>query len=203
MTFPNPLTGFSGFPRAPAQEDLQTRRAIQRLAATVGVSAFKSYVNVTVPGGNTITNTVTETAFASSYTFPANTASQGNVVQVSARGLYSEVGPPTLRLKVKLGSVTLMDTGVVTLAAVATAALWTLDATLVFALVGASGTVEAQGLASVFPGATVRQDLPMTNAAVISLDTTPALALTVTAKWGTASASNTITLRQLLISTLP
>lgn len=161
-----------------------------------GGGSSLSYVNTTIPTGNTIASTAAETAFDSSYDIPANTLIVGTLVRVRAMGTFSTTGTPTLQLRIKLDSTTYIDTMPVTTPSGASDEGWVIDGTFVVHTTGATGTVEAQGVAQ-FADAVV--DAPRT--AAVTTDTTQALTVTVTAQWGTSSASNTITLRELAIWT--
>lgn len=162
------------------------------------------YEDGTVPGGNTVASTAAETAFTSSYTVGANTLSVGSVIRIKLFGVYSTaLVAPTLAIKVKVGGTLVLTTGTIsTLVGSDTNVGWTLEGALVVTAIGASGTLECQGLAELDTAATTGLLVNMTNtAAVGSIDTTVGEAITVTATWGTSSASNTITLRQMLVNT--
>lgn len=158
-----------------------------------------AYVNVSVPGGNTVANTVTETAFASTYTIPANALQQASVINVKAAGVYStDATPPTVRIRVKLGSTTILDSGVVTLLAVTDSGWW-LDGQAAIFAAGGSGSLDAQGLFVLNTGSGTSLAINLENTAAISIDTTANQAVTITVEWGTADADNTITMRQMAI----
>lgn len=158
-----------------------------------------AYVNVSVPAGNTVANTGTETAFASTYTIPANALQQGSVINIKAAGIYStDAVPPTLRVRVKLGSTTILDSGAMTLSAVADAGWW-IDGQAAIFTGGAAGDLDAQGLIVLNTGAGTSLAVNLENTAPISIDTTANQAVTISVEWGTADADNTITMRQMAI----
>lgn len=162
------------------------------------------YEDATVPGGNTIANTTTPAAFTSSYTIPANSLAVGSVIRVKLYGIYSTaIAPPTLSLTLALGGTTILASGAVTMVGSLTNNGWWADALLTVTAIGASGTVEAQGYAEFSTAATTGLSLDLTNTAAIgSVDTTGTLALTVTAQWSAASASNSIQLREMIVEVM-
>ena len=169
-----------------------------RAVEVVGAVA-RLYANVLVPAGNTVANTITATAFASSPVITANRLAVGDVVVLDVAGVYSTgaVGP-TLRLRLKVGATVVADTTAVTCPALMADAGWTMRVLLVVRAVGASGSLECQGFASLATAATAALSVHVPNAAPITIDTTAAQEVTVTAQWGTAAAANTITLRQVV-----
>lgn len=159
-----------------------------------------AYVNTSVPAGNTVANTVTETAFTSSYTISANQLQDGSVVRLKLFGVFgTDAVAPTLRVRVKLGATTVLDTSATTLTAALTNQGWMLEGSLVCFTDGATGTLDAQGIAEFATGAASGQLVNMENTSTSSVDTTSALALTVTVEWGAADADNTITLREMVV----
>lgn len=156
------------------------------------------YVNTTIPAGNTVANTTTETAFASTFDIPANSLAVGSVIRIKLLGRFSTTGTPTLRLRIKLDATTYIDTTAVT-TVTATNFGFVTDAQLVVTAIGASGTIDAQALTELGTAATTGQVVNSVNTAGITTDTTQALSVTVTAQWSAASASNTVTLHQMAI----
>lgn len=172
-------------------------------AASNGSAARAAYKDGSVPGGNTVANTVTETAFASTTTFAANTLAVGSVIRLSLTGVFSStLLSPTLTGKVKLGGATVLNTGALTIAVGAANNGWTATGLFIVTAIGATGSVEIQGYAEFATAATTSLSVNVANTAPFTIDTTASLALTVTVQWGTASASNTITLRQMLVELL-
>lgn len=162
------------------------------------------YQDGTVPGGNTIANTTADTAFASSYTIPANSLAVGNVIKVKLFGVYSTaLVAPTLTLKFKVGATTVLASSAInTLVGSSTNLGWTAEATFIVTALGASGTFECQGLSEFSTNSIAAAGLleNLTNTAVIgSIATTGMLTVAASGTWGTASASNSITLRQMVV----
>jgi len=168
-----------------------------------GSPASLVYQDGSVPGGNTVASTAAETAFASSYTIPANTLVVGSVITIKLYGVYSTaLVAGTIVAKLKIGSTVLLTTGTISALVGSTTNFgWTAEATLIVTGIGASGTIEAQGLAEFDTTATAGLLVNLTNTAAIgSIDTTVGKTLTVTVTWGTSSASNSITLREMVVN---
>lgn len=159
------------------------------------------YVNTTIPAGNTVANTTTETAFTSTYDIPTNTLAVGSVIRIKLWGTYSTdaVLAPTIRGRLKLDATTVIDTGTITAIIGATNRGWSGEAQLVVTATGGSGSVDSQGLVEFSTAATAALLVNAPNTAGIAVDTTQALTASVTVQWGTADADNTITLRQMAI----
>lgn len=161
-----------------------------------------AYVNTSIPAGNTVANDATETAFESEYTLIAGQLQAGSVVRVKLFGTFgTDAVAPTLRLRVNLGASTVLDTGDVTLTPGLSDAGWTLSGLLVCFDAGASGEIEAQGLAEFATGPD-GQLVNLANASTFTIDTTDALTLSATVEWGAADADNTITLREFAVELL-
>lgn len=168
-----------------------------------GGSGGLVYVNTSVPAGNTVANTVTETTFTSQYEIPASQLQPGSVVRIRAAGVFgTDAVAPTVRLRVKLDATTVLDSGAVTLTGGLTAQGWFLRGDMVCFTDGATGTVDAQGLAEFATGATGGQFVNMENGSTATIDTTTPQTITVTVEWGAADADNTITLRELQVDLL-
>lgn len=160
-----------------------------------------AYADGSVPAGNTIANTAAQTAFASSYTLPANSLSVGSTIKLKLYGVYSTaLAAPTITVVLKIGTVTVLTTGVISALVPATSSLgWLAEATLIVTAIGASGTIECQGFGEFDTSVTAGLMINLTNTAAQAIDTTAGKAITVAVTWGTASASNSITLRVMTV----
>lgn len=139
----------------------------------------------------TVANTVTETSLlTSTVTLPANFFTIGKQLNIKVRGFHSGVSTPTIRIRVKLGSTVILDTGVIN-SGNSTNAYFDIDGVICCRTVGATGTVMSQGYFTELGGGAGA--FGMTNTAAATIDTTASLVYDVTVEWGTASASNTIT----------
>lgn len=160
---------------------------------------------VQTASGN-INNSTTETTLVSTgngtATLEANFLNTGRKIRVKASGFYSNTGTPTLRLKVKFGSVVILDTTAFTTSSGAANNQWDLEGIITVRTSGATGTVIGQGTVSFNTSGTAAQIVQMVNTATIVVDTTVSTAVTVTAQWGTASSSNTITCTDLTLENM-
>ncbi|GEM_PF-2680334 len=169
------------------------------LNATGGGGGALVYVNTSIPAGNTVANTTDETAFHSSYTIPADTLKEGMIVRVRLFGTFSTTGTPTLRLRIKLGASTYIDTGAIMLPSSVTDMGFCIDAQLVVHSAGATGEIDAQGVAMLGLTTETAQAVTIPTTSTVTTDTTGSLALSATAEWGTADADNTVTLREMAV----
>jgi len=137
--------------------------------------------------------TLVDTGFGGNSTLPANFYAAYTVLRIRGRGYVSNTATPTLTLKVKHGSTVIASTGAITTASGLSNTGWSLEATIVCRSSGGSGTVMAQGEARI--NSTF---YPMVNTATVTIDTTATQTASITAQWGTNSASNTITCQELI-----
>lgn len=158
------------------------------------------YSDGSVPASNLVANTATETTFLSKKTLTPALMGAGVVIRFEATGVYSTNSvAPTLQLRAKLGSVTILDTTAFTCTASMTNRGWSLRGVAVVTTAGASGQVEAQGQGNLSTSATAAQTVFMPNTSKVSVDMSVNRDLSITAQWGTANANNSITMRQLLV----
>lgn len=172
---------------------------LSRFAFARTTAARLMYADGSVPGGNTVGNTTAETAFASSHTIPANRLAVGMAIRITLAGRYStDVIAPTIRIRVKIGGTTAADTGSVTATAALSNSGWQANFFGVITAIGVGGSIECFCPFTLATAATTVQQVENSQGS-ISIDTTGTLAITVTAQWGTAHASNTITLRTMAV----
>lgn len=162
------------------------------------VSERLLYATISMPSGNTVASTAAETTFETTYNIPANTLTGGSVLHLRLAGVYgTHSTAPTVRIRVKLGGTTLLDTAAYTTTLSMSNRGWGVEAAIHCHVAGASGVLEAQGVARFSTSAAAGVLLDMENTATSSVDTTTANALEVTVQWGTSNSANTITLRQM------
>lgn len=150
----------------------------------------------------TVANTLTETTIAT-MTIPAADAVVGAVYRIKAWGIASVTGTPTLTLRSRLGGVAGTALGSSTgrtASSGVTNRAWQVTADLTCLTTGAAGTwfasqvtIESITLAAGPPFVAPGMILDGTSA--VTVDTTVAQDFVITATWGTASASNTLTCR--------
>lgn len=159
--------------------------------------SFPLFIQTT---NKTVANTVTETSLidggVGSLTLPANFFNVGKTLKFELLGFHSAVTNPTIRMRVKIGSVVLCDTGAVN-SANSTNDLVQLNAIITGYTTGATGSVHGHGyyqeLGSGF------NNFQMVNTSPVTIDTTVSNTVDITVEWGTASASNTITSTNVII----
>lgn len=159
--------------------------------------SFPVFIQTT---NKTVANTVTETSLidggVGQLTIPANFFTVGKTLKFELLGFHSATSNPTLRVRVKIGSVTVCDSGAVSTAN-STNDLVQLNAMITCRTTGVSGEVHGHGywqeLGSGF------NNFQMVNTSPVVIDTTATNTFDITVEWGTASASNTITSTNVII----
>ena len=149
---------------------------------------------------NTISSTNTETNFNQNYSIPANDCQPGRVYRITAQGVYgTQSTPGNLTLRVKLGSTTIGATPTAAPTGSLTNQGWRVELQFTCVTAGASGTIESQGNAMLYSNTTTAQTRMISNTSTVTVDTTTAQTLQLSAQWATSSATNTITMRQLVV----
>jgi len=156
-------------------------------------SLFVQTNSVTV--GNTVSELTLLGTGQGSLTLGANFFRAGKSFRIWARGVISDTGTPTLRIRVKLGATTILDTTAVTLAGTLSNNEWEMNCLVTCRTVGVSGTVFAQGHFQEFPN----NRLGMPNTTTSTIDTTASQVINITALWGTADPANTMTCTNVMI----
>lgn len=160
-------------------------------------------VNTSIPGGNTITNTASETNFASNWSMPASYCVQGRTLRWTAQGTYSTTGTPNLTLRLKAGTTTLGASPAVTTGGGVTDREWRVEGqTICNDVPGATAATETQGISHIFTAATSSTTAEMANTSTTNLATNGALTMQISAEWGAADPANSITLRQFMIEAI-
>lgn len=175
-------------------------------------------VAVATASGVAVANSTAETILFPNVTIPANYMQDGRCLRLRVFGQYSNTGTPTMIFGVRWGGVAgtlLCKTAACTTPSGVTAATYDLDVLLQTRSNGATGTIMANGTARVFAAVagTVASATgeglvtPMTNGGVVTpatatVDLTNDTALSVTATWSAASASNTTTALNYVIESL-
>ena len=138
-------------------------------------------------------------------TLPPSFLQPGMQLRFRANGIFSTTGTPTLLLGLYYGGVAgtaLAATAATTTASGVANGVWILDATARVATTGTSGTVLTIGsVLGIGAAATTPTLMPATSGSggSATVNTSTANIVTVGAQWGTNSASNTITCKQLLV----
>lgn len=161
--------------------------------------------------GGAVANTVTETIIVPNVTIPGNYLQDGRTLRAKVFGKYSTTGTPTLTFKVRWGGTSgtvIATTAAITTPSSVTNALFDIELLITTRSNGSAGTVMANGEVTLHTGtAGSPTDAALTAGgqtapATVSLDLTADTAFTITATWGTASASNTLTSLNYVIESL-
>lgn len=149
----------------------------------------------------TVATSTTETVIAT-LAIPANDAVSGAVYRITAWGTAGVTATPTLTLRGKMGGVggTTFGTTAFVASSGVVGKVWKTELYFVILTTGGSGT--GFGNIHSFNGLTVAGGNPVTSpgnvmdgGSQITVDTTIARDLVLTAQWSASSASNTITCR--------
>lgn len=154
---------------------------------------------------STVAATTTQTAFAPSYTIPANNCVPGRVYRVLARGVYSTQGGllgTDVIVRLRAGTAILAATGSVDVSLGVSNRQWTLNADVICITNGSGGNVEAAGTLSLSTGIDSTSFAEMANSSTIPLDMSSSQNLQITVQWGSANAANSMILRQFTVESL-
>lgn len=159
--------------------------------------------------GTAIANTTTETILFPNVTIPANFLQDGRIIRLTAYGRYSTTGTPTLVFALRWGGVSgtvVAQSGALTGGSTVTNAPFKIEILLQTRSNGATGTVFVMGEALCWddavgsvgsatnaPGIAAMTSAGASVPAAVTVDLTADTALSLTADWSAASASNTIT----------
>lgn len=155
-------------------------------------------LNVTSGAAYNTSVALTDVSPAPQVVLPANLLDVGQILRLTAFGVFSNTGVPTLLLGFYYGAIA--GTALAASAATATASgvtnvPWRMEYEGRVRTTGTGGTIMGQGYLDL--GLTVatvtHSPIPVTALAAVTIDTTTAKQITVGAQWGTSSASNTLT----------
>lgn len=195
-------------PTTPVSGDIwhdSTQKAL--IKSVAGVKQTTPGVLYTSTADGTIGNSTTETTVigtgVGTKTLPANFFVAGKTIRVRVFGYYSTKAAPvgTFTLRCKLGS-TAIETVTPTLTASMTSRQWSCEFLITCRTTGVSGTVYGQGELRLFTAAATVVGNEALSTATTTIDTTASQTVEVTAQWGTANASNTITGTNAIIEVL-
>lgn len=155
---------------------------------------------------NTVTNTTTETAFDQFLTVPAGTGGYTNaVMRLSAMGIMSTA---LLNLgftfRIRWGGTGITGTVIgassgLSLASSISDGGWSADVVIRVINTDTAGTMELQGQATFQGGALTNIPLYIPNTGTFAVDNSIDNNVYLTAQWTTASASNQIQIRSLIV----
>jgi hypothetical protein len=155
-------------------------------------------LNVTAGAAYNTSVTLTDVSPTPQIVLPANLLDVGQVLRLTAFGLFSTTVAPTLLLGFYYGGVAgtaLAATGATTTASGAVTLPFRLEYEGRVRSTGSAGTIMGSGWLNLATALTSYSQIPIpaTALATVTIDTTAAKQLTVGAQWGTSSASNTLT----------
>lgn len=148
--------------------------------------------------------TLTDVSPAPQIVLPANLLDVGQVLRLTAFGVFSTTGAPTLLEGFYYGGVAgvaLAATGATATGSGVTNVPFRLEYEGRVRSTGTAGTIMGHGyeLRGTSVSAVGVVPIPVTALATVTIDTTTAKAITVGAQWGTSSASNTLTCHHLSV----
>jgi len=198
-----PLVGASG----------TTLQALSSNSYNVPSKMFSATAAATV--GNTTTETTLLGSGQGTKTIEAGMLRVGGTIRITALGFIGWTGTPTIQIRVKLGSATVLNSGAITPGTLTGVSFFRVEAEIVVRTLGATGTVIGQGvLLHGQPAAAAGQVLLIaagspntglftTSDTTTTLDTTASAAVDVTMQWGTANAANTVSITNVTIEYIP
>lgn len=151
--------------------------------------------------GTPVANTTTETIIFPDVTIPANYMQDGRVLRLKASGKLSTTATPTMTWALRWGGVAgilLATTEAITMGSGVANVNWVLEVTIVTRTNGAAGTLLVIGTLGIHTAVgTVLINVFGVSGfdapAPVAVDLTIDKALSLTADWSAASASNTLT----------
>lgn len=147
-----------------------------------------------------VSNTVTETAFSTSYTIPANTLKNGSVLKIRYQGIATATNASdTLAIKLYIGGLagTLLHSHTAT--DVADNDVFSGEYEVIVRSIGATGTIVGCGTRKNIPAAEGTAAYADDILASTAIDTTATQLIAVSAQWSAASASDSCRLDFLRI----
>lgn len=186
----------------------------------MGAQNWVELLDTIIADGTQISNSTTETIICPDFNIPAYYMAPGRTLRIYAAGVMSNVvtTPGTLILRLRWGGVA----GTVLLASAAqgldttarTNALWSMTAYVVCRTAGATGTFMSFGLmqqinvlsstaANLLPAMLGSAGTPLASGnAAVTIDSTTAKALSLTAQFSVATSPTNITCQQRIIEVL-
>lgn len=164
------------------------------LPVSVNYGLFAQTANSTI-----ITNTTVESSLINggvgTLTIPANGFSVGDSFRAAFGGLINADNNQTIRIRVKAGSIVLLDSGLQNLGSSVINDVWSLNIDFTIRQTGVAGVASIVSLGSFHYTKTNNASVQGFGFNVVNnttFDTTISNILDVTAQWGTASTGNNI-----------
>lgn len=191
-------SGYSG--QSQILADLTRSRETGRWGPTNSLNTWDETLRAEIQDATAIATSTTETILVPDVVLPARyLMATGRTLRANIWGRYGTTATPTMTVRVRVGGVAgvvVMASAAYTMASgVTTVPFWIHTQTTV-RTEGSSGTIFGMGImlfSTAAPNTQAPQFLPSTAPAVSSaIDFTAQQNYSITAQWGTSSASNTI-----------
>lgn len=171
-----------------SQSNAQVTATIATLAAKMNICG-SCILNSDSTLAGTPANTSETTLFT--YTLPAGTlATDGHFAKIFAWGRFAQTTPNTKRVRLKLGSTTILDTTAHLWDGNTTTSLWVINATITRKAAGNQDTVSILEASPYGAGFEVGTPRRVNTFSETTENLNSALAITITGQNGTASASD-------------
>lgn len=147
-------------------------------------------LSVITAASSTITNTTTETAFSTTFSIPANRLRVGSVLRLRARASVSSGNSTdtlTLRARLTNAAGTLLGEGPAVDVTNGGGDVGDIDLEMIVRTLGSGGTMMSNGKIGLLTAVKSTG-----SAGAVTIDTTAANVLVITAQWSAASASNIV-----------
>lgn len=151
--------------------------------------------------GTAVANTTTETIIFQNVTIPANYMADGRAIRLRAFGKLSTTGTPTITFAIRWGGVSgtvLATSEAITCSTGSANTAWSIEAIIQTRSNGAAGSLFVMGdvVVNLTASTNTSQTFGVSGfdaPAAVTVDLTTDTALSITADWSAASASNTLT----------
>src|SRR3990167_8503619 len=174
-------------------------KALARRSVDGSVQTACKHVAGNTADSSAVDDTNTEENFTTNVTIPSTFFRVGSMIKIIASGVYSTTGTPTLVFKFILNATTILTFSARTGINNASNASWSLESHILIRTLGSSGTVMAFGTARVNTAAGVDTVETVTNNATTTVSTLINQTAQISLTWSAASASNTATLKNLIV----
>jgi hypothetical protein len=190
--------------------DLQGPQGIQGIQGPQGEQGIQGIQGIQGPigpsgslfaqtGNSTIITGITESTLINggvgTLTVPANGFQVGDSFRAVFGGVMNAANNQTIRIRVKAGAITLLDSGVQNLGSAVTDDVWSLNVDFTIRQIGTAGVASIVSLGSFHYTKTNNASVQGFGFNVVNnttFDTTVSNVLDVTAQWGSANAGNNI-----------
>jgi hypothetical protein len=192
---PQGIQGIQGVQGEQGIQGVQGIQGIQGIQGVMGVSGlYAQTANSAI-----VTNTTTETTIigtgVGTLTVPANGFSVGDSFRAVLGGVINAGNNETIRIKLKAGSVILLDSGLQNLGSAVTDDVWSLNVDFTIRQLGAAGVASIVSLGGFHYTKTNNASVQGFGFNVVNnttFNTTISNTLDVTVQWGSASTGNNI-----------